>query len=111
MKILESVKKNLKSIELYADKPRFHRMQLLLILECFLAIVLKCLHLVYDANTEKEYMYSILMTTFGILVFIAYLSTIFQTTAIYDFIDQLETIVNESKFNFMLSKRSDALMI
>lgn len=97
MKIFESAKMSLASMELDANKRPFHRKQLLKVMHSFLAIVLECLYIVYDANTAREYINSIFMTTIGIIVFIAYLSTIFKTTTIYNFIDHYETIVNESE--------------
>lgn len=97
MKILLSVKMYLASIDLNENKRLFHPKQLLHVVQGFSAIVLQCLYLVYDANTALDYMDSILMTAVGILVYVSYWSSIFKTTNIYDFIDQLEVIVNGSK--------------
>lgn len=98
LKIFESVKKMLASIDLNANQRPFHRKQLLHIVQGFCAIILQCLYLVYEANTIREYMNSIFMTTVGILVYMGFWSAIFKTTIIYEFIDQYETIVNGSEY-------------
>lgn len=97
IKIFVTAKKNLVSIDLDANKRSFHRMQSLHVVKGFLAIALQCLYLVYDTNTVREYMSSIFMTTFGILVHIAYWNAIFKTTTIYELIGDVEKGVNESE--------------
>lgn len=106
MKIFESAKQMLVLIDLDANQRPFHRNQLLHIVQGFLAIILQCLYLVYEANTVREYMNSIFMTSTGILVYIAYWNAIFKATLIYEFIDYYETIVNGSEYsprNFFFS--------
>lgn len=65
MIIFESAKKNLASLGYDANKRPFHRKQLSKVMQSFLAIVLECLYIVYDANTVREYINSIFMTTIG----------------------------------------------
>lgn len=96
MKIFESVKGNLASIKLVANERPFHRKQLSQMTQCALAIILLCLYLVHDASTPREHMKSILMVTIGICLQMTYLSLVFKTTTIYDFIDHYEQTVNES---------------
>lgn len=98
LKIFESVKDHLASIDLDEYKPRFHRKQVVHVVQGFLALTLQYLYLVFDANTAREYMNSIFMTVVGTAVYASYWSAIFQTTTIHDFIDHYETIVNGSKF-------------
>lgn len=97
MEIFKSVKGDLVSVGFDASKRPFHREQLSKILKSCLAIILQLLYLVCDANTTREYINSILMTIVGIAVFIAYLSGIFQTTTVSDFINGYETLINGSK--------------
>lgn len=97
MIIFESAKKHLASMAFDANERPLHRKQLSKVVKSFLAIALECLYLVYDANTAREYINSIIMTTVGVLVCIAYLSVIFKTATIFEFIDHLETIVIGSK--------------
>lgn len=98
MRIFVTAKIHMASIDLLASKGPFHRNQLLHVVQSFLAIVLQCLYLMYDANTTREYMNSICLTGLGVGVYIAYWSAIFQTTTIYDFADYYETVVNGRKF-------------
>lgn len=111
MKIFESAKKNLASIDLDANQRPLHRMQLLHVVQGFLAISLQCLYLVFEANTAKEYMNSISMTTIGILVYIAYWSAIFQTSTIFEFIDHYETIVNGSEWKHIHIPHSMSVLL
>lgn len=93
--IFVTVKKNLESLALDANKLPFHRRQLLFIVLCLLAIVLQCLYLVNDEITTREYMSCISITTIAVLVYIAFWSAIFETATIYEFMDCYETIINE----------------
>lgn len=97
MKIFVSVKRNLASMDLNANKPLLHRNQRLHILQGFTAVVLQILYLVYEASTAGEYMNSILMSMIGVLAHAAYWNVIFKTTAIYDFIENYERTINRSK--------------
>lgn len=96
LKIFLTAKENLASIYLNENQCAFHCQQLLRVVQGVLAIILQCLYLVFDANNTRECMNSILMITVGCGVFIAYLSTIFQTKTIYDFIIEFEKSINES---------------
>lgn len=99
--IFQTVKTCLISLDLDANERPFHREQLLHIIRTVLAIVLQCLYLITDANTASEYMRSILIISIGTLVFIAYLSAIFETATISDFIEHYETIINGSELIFI----------
>lgn len=72
MHIFVSVKRNLVSMDLDANKHLLHRNQLMHILQGFSATVLQILYLVYDARTAREYMNSILMSMIGVLAHIGY---------------------------------------
>lgn len=61
LKIFKSAKENFASIFLEANKRPLHQKQLLHILEKSLIVSLLFLYLVYDANTVREYMNSILI--------------------------------------------------
>lgn len=100
MKIFQTTKLNLASMDLDANQSLFHKMQLLHILQGFLAIVLQCIYLIYVASTIREYMNSIFMTAFGILAYIVYWSMIFQTKTIFEFMDEFEKAINKSKIVF-----------
>lgn len=101
MKIFVTAKENFISMDLDANKRTFHLKQSLHILHGFTATVLQILYILFDANTPREYMNSILNSTIGILCHLAYWSVIFKTTSIYNFIDRCETIINGSRFENM----------
>ena len=41
------------------------------------------------------------MTTTGFLVIISYISIIFNTVELFEFIDEIEQVINESEFECM----------
>lgn len=110
MKIFETAKKSLASIELDTNKRPFHRMQLFHIGQSFLAIVSQCLYFTYDANTTMEYIHSISTISLATLVYISYWNAIFNTSTIYELIDHVETIVNESKLCQLHKKNTNYCM-
>lgn len=65
MKLFVTVKEMLTSIDIIREKGRFHAKRNLRTLEGFLAIIMQCLYLLFDAETDREYMDSIFMTTVG----------------------------------------------
>lgn len=99
MEIFKTIKNNFASIGFTKKNEQFHTEQLLRTVEGFLAIILQCLYLLFDANTIKDYMVSILTTTVGIFVYVAYLSTVIKTEKIFIFLDDIEDVINESKFS------------
>lgn len=96
LKIFLTAKKNLESLDLYENQCPIDRKQLSRILQTLLAIVLQFLYVFYDANTNREYIDSILMITLGVLLYIAYWSTISNKIIIYDLVNSVEKIINES---------------
>lgn len=99
MEIFLTVKKNLASLAFVPNQRPFYTNQLIHTSYGFLAIILQCLYLFFDAETIKEYMDSIFMTTVGILVYVGYLSMVFKMVTIFIFIDDMEQVVNRRKFN------------
>lgn len=107
MDIFKTIKNQLASTGFTKRNERFHTEQLLRALEGFLGIVLQCLYIHFEAETTKEYMVSVLTTAVGIFIYIGYLSTVLKTEKIFIFIDDVEEIINGSKF----SRRSYLLLI
>lgn len=99
MEIFKTIKQNFVSIGFTKRNEKFHTEQLIRTLEGFLAIVLQCLYIVFDARTAKEYMFSIVAITIGIFVYIAYLSTVLRTEKIFIYIDYVEEIISGSEFS------------
>lgn len=103
MEIFETVKNNLASIGFVANQHPLHAKQLVNVARGFLALILQCLYLAFEANTDKEYMDSIFMTAVGIMIYSAHMSSIFKTASLFIFLDDLEHVVNERMsilFNF-----------
>lgn len=65
MIIFKSAKKSLAALGYDANKPPFNRKQSMNVMHSFLAIVLEFMYIVYNANTVREYINSIFMTTIG----------------------------------------------
>lgn len=97
LRIFETAKQDFESLELSANKRPLHRMQLLHVVQSFVATLLLCLYLVYETNDTREYLESIVMSTAGFLGFAVYCLTIFKMTSIYDCTDRYETAINESR--------------
>lgn len=104
MKIFETVQKHLASIGYAVHQSPFNIQQLRIICMGIMTIFMQCVYLFCIANTTKEFMDSILMTTAGILVFISNLSTAHKTATIFIFIERISKVVNESKFRRTFSK-------
>lgn len=98
LKVFETVKTNLESVGFIREKGRFHTEQWLHTAQGFLANILLCLYLLFDADTVKEYMDSIFMSACGILVYVAYLNMVLNTEIFFNNIDEIENLANESKF-------------
>lgn len=103
LKTFESVIKNFAAIDFNKEKPRFHIRQCLRALEGFSGVTMQALYLFYNANTNKEFIDSIYMTSGGILIWVVYVDTILKTEMIYISIDEIEKKVNASKFSIELS--------
>lgn len=98
MKTFETVQKNFANIGFMRDKGRFHMEQWLRTFEGFLAIIMQCLYLPFDAVTIKEYMDSIFITSAGVLIYLAFLNAVLNTKMIFLSIDKIENLVNKSEF-------------
>lgn len=101
MKVFQTTKVSLASIDLDPNKHLLHESQLLHVLEGFLAILLQFAYLFCVASTTSEYMNSIYMTTFGSLIYICYWSAILQTETIFALMDDLENAVNERELPYL----------
>lgn len=107
MEIFLMAKKNLVSIGLDENLSPFNRTQLLRMMQNTLAIIFQLLYIVYDASTVREYMDSMLMSIFGLFVYISYWSMILNMTTIYDVIAYLERCINHSELgNFLCISKS-----
>lgn len=105
IKIFQIAKEQLAALKIYANKRRFHKQQLVHIVEALIANILQYVYLFCFASTAREYMNSIYMATAGTLVFICYWSAIFKTEDIFLYIDELETTINESWSNNLIKMK------
>lgn len=67
MKTFRSVKKYLAVASFIEGKDRFNSQQSINALKGFVAIIMQCLYLVFDAVTVKQYLDSIFMSTGGLI--------------------------------------------
>lgn len=102
IKIFETVKKNLALTGFINEKDPYHTEQCLRALEGFLAVVMQYLYLFFEAVTIKEYIDSIFMSTVGIFIYVAYLNTVSKTEIIFKSIDEMENLINGSKFSISI---------
>lgn len=104
MKIFQTVRKNLATIDFSADQRWFDAHQLRNIALSILADALQCMYIFYVADTPEQLMNSIFLTSSGILVFISYMSIISKMAELFFVLNKLEKVVNKSKlsFNFIL---------
>lgn len=107
MKLFQSTQKSLAFGGFIKNQPAFNRTQLRMMFLSILFLGLQCIYLFHVANTPRQYMDSIFMTTVGILVFIAFVSSIFNTTAIFDLIYQFEETISKSECFRLSSIRFD----
>lgn len=97
MKIFQRVQVNLASLGYRRNQSPFNTTQLWISIRFFLNLALLFAYLVCEANTPKEYVDTIFMTTGVFVINIARVSTLFKNAAIFDLIDKLEKILNGSE--------------
>lgn len=65
---------------------------------CFLKSILSIIslfaYLIYVANTASEFMYSMFLSTASIFIFMAFTFTVFKTSALFNFLDHYEAVLN-----------------
>lgn len=99
MKILQTVKKCLALEGYCANRGAFNRLQLWIGFKCIVGLFFQTSYLFFGLpKTPKEYMDSIFMSMVGITVFISFVSTVFKTEKIFEFMEKIEEIVNAREF-------------
>lgn len=66
-----------------------------------LSIVSLTLYLVHDANSVKEYMDSMFLTTAAVTIFASFSSTVFKTPELYTLLNNAETVGNDSELIYL----------
>lgn len=97
MKIFQISQKNLVFCGFIKNQSAFNKYQLWTIFKSIAYLVLQFLYLFRVANTPKQYMDSIFMTTAGILIVISHIGVASKTATLFNFIDDVEQAINESE--------------
>lgn len=95
MKIFQTVRKNLATIDFSVDQRWFDFQQLRNIALSLLADVLQCMYVFYEADTPEQLINSAFLTSSGILLFISYMSIILKMAELFFLLDKIEKVVNK----------------
>lgn len=100
MKIFQRIQSYLASSGFRQNESPFNETQLRILVNVFLNIALQYVHLIHESSTIKQYVDSIFMITATILTLVARTSMLLKNDAIFELIDKVEHILNDSKLNF-----------
>lgn len=90
MKIFQSIQKNMRPGGLTRDQPPLNKVQKKQIFKCILFLILQFVYFFHVANTPRQYMDSIFVTTAGLFGMVSYISVALKTPKIFDYIDAIE---------------------
>lgn len=99
MKIFEINKKNLSIQGLGSDQHPFNKIQLKFTFKAITFITMLYIYLFYEAKTPKEYMDAFLVLTEGMLIFLAFFSSIPQMANISLLIEMTQKMTEKREFN------------
>lgn len=100
MKIFQTVQKNLAILgisSMQSNQAFYNRKYLLYLLLSGSLIIMNCVFLIYVAKSFKEYTDSIYITSVSIALFISLSFLIRRMRNLFEFIDNLEKIVDDSE--------------
>lgn len=97
MKIFQTTQKYMSYAGFIRDQNTFNKRQSWTILKLTSFLALNYAYLFAEASTPRQYMNSIFMTTAGSLIVISHISVVLKTVSIFDSIDDLEKVINESE--------------
>lgn len=98
MKIFQTIQIKFAFLGFESNLRPINNRQKWIFFEIFFCVTSLCVHLFHVASTPKEYLDSILITGMAILILISHISTILQMATIFTYIDEVEGVLNESKF-------------
>lgn len=98
MKIFRTTQKYMKYGGLMKDRGAFNIIQIWTFSKSITFLIMQVIYLVREADTSREYMDSIFMTSAGILIFISYADIAMQNDVLFHVIDELEKVINESEW-------------
>lgn len=101
IKLFESIQSNMINLGFIPNqKNPFNLQHLRGFIIGLLAIILHFVFFVHVANTIKQYMDSIFMTTVGIAILVSFVSSVLKTKEIFDLINGLEEVINKSEYAY-----------
>lgn len=98
MKIFQTVRKNLATIDFSVDQRWYDMQQLRNIGFSILADVLQGMYVFRVADTPEQLMNSAFLTSSGTLLFFSYISIISEMSEIFFLLDKIEKVVNKREF-------------
>lgn len=78
----------------------FNKQQKFIFVEMILSLTSLYVHLLHVAESQKEYMFSILITAVDTLIAISHISTTLKMRTIFIFIDEVEEVLIASEIYF-----------
>lgn len=98
MKLFQTTQNIMASVGVKKDQDAFDKIKFwMIMISSPLFLTLQIVFVFHEADTPRQYMDSIFMTTTGILVFISTLSIVFRTKKIFDTIADTERLINGSE--------------
>lgn len=111
MKTLQVVRNLFDSMGLSSKLEPFNKLTLTILVVAALGISSQWIFLFHEADNSQEYMESIYVATCCTGVFLSFTSTIFITKKLFSFIDSVDKLFNESKWNCNLSNLKKSVCI
>lgn len=102
MKIFQTIQKNLEIFGISSVQPAqtyCNRKILLYLLSCGSLIIMNCIFLIHVAKSFKEYTDSIYITSVSVALFVSFSFLIRRIANLFEFIDSLEKIINDSEYS------------
>lgn len=107
MKLFQTIKKHLAVLYFHPDQTdslfELIRQNWSCFLKSILSLTSLFVYLIYVAETVNEFMYSMFLSTASIFIFVAFTSTVFKTSAMYDFLDHFEVALNMNEKGIFLT--------
>lgn len=97
MKIFQTTQKNMRFGGYEKNRNAFNSTHRRFIMMSFLSVISYTVYTFYMANTPRLYLESLLALSSSLLALMTNISTVFKKTKIFDLIDDIEVLVNESE--------------
>lgn len=101
MKLFQTIRKNLAILYFKQNETDSYSLLIQQHLSCFsksaLSLISLFAYLIWVAETVNELMFSIFLSAASLFILVSFASSVFKTTALYDFFDHIESSVTKSK--------------